>query len=73
MGYKFQAELPPCLVDAKRSGVWSPEDETPRDQLLWKPWDELEESAVLKDQGKCMLNYNFLSKPTLRATESSGT
>ncbi|XP_026154138.1 transcriptional-regulating factor 1-like [Mastacembelus armatus] len=45
VGYEFQAELPPCFVDGKGSGGWSSGEESPREQLLWKPWDELEESA----------------------------
>lgn len=63
MGYEFQAEIPPCFVNAKRSGVRSPEDETHREQLLWKPWDELEESSNLQDQGKCRSIYS-LTEPT---------
>lgn len=76
MGYEFQAELPPCFVDAKKSGVWSPDDESPREQLLWKPWDELEKSPNLQDQGRCMSNYSF-TKPTLtfllRLSQSGST
>ncbi len=52
VGHDFQAELPPCSVDDKGSGVWSPEEKSPREQLLWKPWDNLEDSANLQDQGK---------------------
>lgn len=51
VGRDFQAELPPCFVSGG-SGVWSPEEESPQEQLLWKPWDELQESSNLQDQGK---------------------
>ncbi|XP_069573119.1 uncharacterized protein [Brachyistius frenatus] len=40
VGPDFQADLPPCFADGEWSEVWSPEEESPREQLLWKPWDE---------------------------------
>ena len=52
MGPAFQAELPLCCAEGERSEVWSPEGELPREQLLWKPLDKLEESTNLQDQGK---------------------
>ncbi|TNN53252.1 Zinc finger protein 541 [Liparis tanakae] len=51
VGHDFQAELPPCFVDIEESRACSPEEETPRGQLLWKPWDKLEEAANQQDQG----------------------
>ncbi|KAM7366152.1 hypothetical protein PAMP_015617 [Pampus punctatissimus] len=51
VGCDYQAELPLCCVKGESSGVWSPEDESPREQLLWKPWDELEDSTNLQDRG----------------------
>lgn len=74
MGHDFQAELPPCFVGGKRSQAWSPEVESPREQLLWKPWDKLEENTNLQDQGtwhddiQLMLELhtsNFLNRPVL--------
>ncbi|XP_044040661.1 uncharacterized protein LOC122870499 isoform X2 [Siniperca chuatsi] len=56
VGHDFQAELPSCFVDGKGSGVWSPEAESPREQLLWKPWDKLEESTNLQDQVEKLLS-----------------
>ncbi|XP_053199049.1 uncharacterized protein si:dkey-19b23.10 [Scomber japonicus] len=50
VGHDFQAELPPCFVEGQRSRVWTPKDESSREQLLWKPSNELEESTNLQDQ-----------------------
>lgn len=52
VGRDFQAELPTCFVGGDGPGVWSPEVELPPEQLLWKPWDELEETTSLEGQGK---------------------
>ncbi|XP_063757269.1 transcriptional-regulating factor 1-like isoform X2 [Eleginops maclovinus] len=56
VGHDFQAELPPCLVDGERSRVWCPEEESPREQLLWKPWDMLEDNTNLQDQVERLLS-----------------
>ncbi|XP_074478959.1 uncharacterized protein LOC141760225 isoform X1 [Sebastes fasciatus] len=56
VGHDFQAELPPCFVDGEGSRVWPPEEESPREQLLWKPWDKLEESTNLQDQVEKLLS-----------------
>ncbi|XP_040886848.1 uncharacterized protein LOC121176828 [Toxotes jaculatrix] len=56
VGNKFQAELPPCFVDGERSGLWSPDEESPREQLLWKPWEELEKSVDLQNQVERLLS-----------------
>ncbi|KAM6894208.1 uncharacterized protein PEZ65_021891 [Lycodopsis pacificus] len=56
VGHDFQAELPPCFVDVEGSRVWSPEEESPREQLLWKPWDKLEEATNLQDQVELLLS-----------------
>ncbi|KAM9335588.1 zinc finger protein 541-like [Symphorus nematophorus] len=56
VGPDFQAELPPCVVGGKGSRVRSPKEEPPREQLLWKPWDELEESSNLQDQVERLLS-----------------
>ncbi|XP_073331231.1 uncharacterized protein [Pagrus major] len=50
VGRDFQAEIPPCFAGGEGSGVLSPEDESPREQLLWKPWEKLEESTDSEDQ-----------------------
>lgn len=51
VGHNFQAELPRCIVDAEGFRVLSPEEKSP--PLLWKPWDKLEETTHLQDQGNC--------------------
>ncbi|KAG7243287.1 hypothetical protein INR49_011740 [Caranx melampygus] len=56
VGHEFQAELPPCLVDDEGSGVWSQEEESPKDQLLWKPLEELDQSAYLQKQVETLLS-----------------
>ncbi|XP_035480071.2 uncharacterized protein LOC118300098 isoform X2 [Scophthalmus maximus] len=56
VGYEFQAELPPCCVDGEGSGSCSPEDDSPREELLWKPWEELEESANSQNQVEKLLS-----------------
>lgn len=60
VGPDFQADLPPFYAGRERSGVWQPGEESPREQLLWKPCDELEDSASLQDQGK---RQNTVSLP----------
>ncbi|XP_051285179.1 uncharacterized protein si:dkey-19b23.10 isoform X1 [Dicentrarchus labrax] len=54
VGREFQAELPPCFVGGKGSGLWSPEEASPREQLLWKPWGELEANS--QDQVEKLLS-----------------
>ncbi|XP_068569611.1 uncharacterized protein [Cebidichthys violaceus] len=56
VGHDFQAELPPCFVDVEGSRVRSPEEGSPREQLLWKPWDKLEEATNLQDQVELLLS-----------------
>ncbi|XP_024144327.1 transcriptional-regulating factor 1 isoform X2 [Oryzias melastigma] len=56
VGPDFQADLPPCHVDAELSGMWLLEDAPPREQLLWQPWDELQESMHLQDQVEKLLS-----------------
>ncbi|AWP00909.1 putative transcriptional-regulating factor 1-like [Scophthalmus maximus] len=56
VGYEFQAEPPPCCVDGEGSGSCSPEDDSPREELLWKPWEELEESANSQNQVEKLLS-----------------
>lgn len=54
VGHQFQAELPPPrLVESDVSVIDVPVQESSREQLLWKPWEELEESHNLHNQGKC--------------------
>lgn len=55
VGSEFQAELPLCPVDAKKTGLWTADDESAREQLLWKPRDRMDESSSLRVQGKCTL------------------
>ncbi|XP_047460947.1 uncharacterized protein LOC125019861 isoform X2 [Mugil cephalus] len=56
VGPDFQADLPPFFADREWSGVWLPEEESPREQLLWKPWHELEDSANSQDQVEKLLS-----------------
>ncbi|KAE8279009.1 Zinc finger protein 541 [Larimichthys crocea] len=56
VGSDFQAELPPCFARGKGLEVWSPKEESPWEQLLWKPWDELEESTNLQDRVGTLLS-----------------
>ncbi|XP_029310828.1 uncharacterized protein LOC115023750 [Cottoperca gobio] len=56
VGHDFQAQLPPCFVDGEGSRVWLSEEESPREQLLWKPWDKLEESTTLQNQVEKLLS-----------------
>ncbi|XP_056224345.1 uncharacterized protein LOC130164010 isoform X1 [Seriola aureovittata] len=56
VGKEFQAEIPPCFANGKGSEVWSPEEESPREQLLWKPSEELDESANLQKQVETLLS-----------------
>lgn len=51
IGHEFQAELPPCALTRDGTVRWPTEEESPREQLLWKPWPDLEGSANLPDQG----------------------
>ncbi|XP_076022073.1 uncharacterized protein LOC143012689 isoform X2 [Genypterus blacodes] len=50
VGHDFQAEVPPCLLE--REGA---DGESPKEQLLWKPWDELNKSPNLQDQVEKLL------------------
>ncbi|KAM3591201.1 uncharacterized protein V6R79_024574 [Siganus canaliculatus] len=54
VGDEFQADLPLCFMDGE--DAWSPAEESPQEQLLWKPWDELGESATSKDQVEKLLS-----------------
>lgn len=52
VGPDFQAELPECFVKAKGLETFPAEEESPSEQLLWKPWDELKESTSSQEKGK---------------------
>ncbi|KAL6118704.1 uncharacterized protein ACO6RY_03442 [Pungitius sinensis] len=56
VGHDFQAELPRCIVDAEGFRVLSPEEISPTEKLLWKPWDKLEETTNLQDQVELLLS-----------------
>ncbi|XP_012732236.2 transcriptional-regulating factor 1 isoform X1 [Fundulus heteroclitus] len=56
VGPGFQADLPPCVADAGRLSAWISEEDSPREQLLWKPWDELQESAHVHGQVEKLLS-----------------
>lgn len=48
IGPEFQAELPDLII-GREHGV-CPEEEV-REELLWKPWEELEENDTLLQHG----------------------
>ncbi|KAK2862806.1 hypothetical protein Q5P01_002339 [Channa striata] len=56
VGYEFQAELPPCFADAGRSDVCSSDEDSLREQLLWKPSEELDKSPNLQDRVEKLLS-----------------
>ncbi|KAJ8255063.1 hypothetical protein GJAV_G00200530 [Gymnothorax javanicus] len=53
LGPEFQAVVPP-FQENKASGHW-PED-TPTEQLLWKPWEGLEENSDIQEQVENLLD-----------------
>ncbi|XP_071750357.2 uncharacterized protein LOC139907758 [Centroberyx gerrardi] len=61
VGRDFQAELPPCFLEWEESGAWSSEDGSPREQLLWKPWGQLEESTNSQDRVERLLSMSSSS------------
>ncbi|XP_038130695.1 zinc finger protein 541-like isoform X1 [Cyprinodon tularosa] len=56
VGPGFQADIPPCVVDVECSSSWISEEDYPPEQLLWKPWDELQESPRLQGQVEKLLS-----------------
>ncbi|XP_056156500.1 uncharacterized protein LOC130130732 isoform X2 [Lampris incognitus] len=56
LGPDYQAGLPPCFSDWEKSGVRLQEEESPREQLLWKPWPQLKESASLQGRVERLLS-----------------
>ncbi|XP_034019896.1 transcriptional-regulating factor 1-like isoform X2 [Thalassophryne amazonica] len=56
LGSDFQAELLSCPTEDGGLWVGSPEEEFPREQLLWKPWDELQESSDIQQQVEKLLS-----------------
>lgn len=56
VGPEFQANLPTCLADGKQSGLPSPDEESLKEQLLWKPLDKKEESGDLPGQVEKLLS-----------------
>lgn len=50
VGSGVQADLPPYVVDEIS------EEDSPREQLVWKPWDGLQESASLQGQVEKLLS-----------------
>lgn len=51
IGHEFQAELPPYGLTRDGTARRPTDEESPREQLLWKPWQDLEDRASLQDQG----------------------
>ncbi|CAN9509508.1 unnamed protein product [Ophioblennius macclurei] len=56
VGPDFQADLPPCSEESDWPEVWTPDEDSTCEQLLWKPSDELEDSANLQDQVEKLLS-----------------
>ncbi|KAF3697655.1 Transcriptional-regulating factor 1 [Channa argus] len=56
VGYEFQAELPHCFPIARGSNMWSPDKESPGEQLLWKPCEELDKSPNLQGRVEKLLS-----------------
>ncbi|XP_056882774.1 uncharacterized protein LOC130522406 isoform X2 [Takifugu flavidus] len=56
IGHEFQAELPPYALRGDGPTRWLPDEESPREKLLWKPWLDLEDSANLQDQVEKLLS-----------------
>lgn len=61
VGPDFQADIPPCSFwDGAEE--WSHDEEaSPREQLLWKPPDEMTHSSVLQDQVDKLLQMSSSS------------
>lgn len=57
IGPEFQAEIPD-LLEQEQIDLWS--EEPLREELLWKPWAELEGNDDLLEQGK-YLNKEVLT------------
>lgn len=52
IGPEFQAKLSDML-EKDEVHMWT--EEPLYEELLWKPWVELEESDIMLEQGKCLL------------------
>uniref|UniRef100_A0A673WQM6 Transcriptional-regulating factor 1-like n=2 Tax=Salmo trutta TaxID=8032 RepID=A0A673WQM6_SALTR len=55
VGRGFQAELPCCLEREEGSGAW-PEESSSNEELLWKPWEELQRSSVIQEKVEAVLS-----------------
>ncbi|XP_038851737.1 uncharacterized protein LOC120049546 isoform X6 [Salvelinus namaycush] len=55
VGRGFQAELPCCLEREEVSGAW-PEESSSNEELLWKPWEELQMSSVIQEKVEAVLS-----------------
>ncbi|KAJ8281615.1 hypothetical protein COCON_G00041340 [Conger conger] len=53
LGPEFQAEVPQ-LLECRSHDHWP--EESPMEQLLWKPWEDLEDSNDLQDQVENLLD-----------------
>ncbi|KAK7909874.1 hypothetical protein WMY93_014558 [Mugilogobius chulae] len=61
VGPDFQADIPSCLSD-NGAEEWShDEPESPRERLLWKPWDELTNNIAIQDQVEKLLHMSSSS------------
>uniref|UniRef100_A0A4W5L7J4 ELM2 domain-containing protein n=1 Tax=Hucho hucho TaxID=62062 RepID=A0A4W5L7J4_9TELE len=55
VGRGFQAELPCCLEREEGSVTW-PEESSSNEELLWKPWEELQKSSVIQEEVEAVLS-----------------
>ncbi|KAJ0006578.1 hypothetical protein NQD34_013851 [Periophthalmus magnuspinnatus] len=55
VGPDFQADIPPCLFDDGAEERSHDEDGSPREHLLWKPWNELTYSSAAQERVEKLL------------------
>lgn len=61
VGKDFQADIPPCSFDDWTEEWSCDKDESPQEQLLWKPLDELTYDTTVQDQVEKLLQMSSSS------------